>query len=188
MMARVKNREDIWELAKYATIPVINGLDDVAHPAQILADLLTIKECKGNFDGLKFVYFGDIHNNVTYDLMRGCILMGFTQCFVCGPSAKGVGYDIEDGILDECGDINRKYGNKCELVVTEDVNVAAENADIIYTDSWMSYGISKELQEERMDIFAPYRVTEDILRMANKDCIFMNCLPAMRGPEQTAKV
>eukprot|EP01083_Nonionella_stella_P198117 727692_1 len=187
IMARVKKRQDIWELSKYATIPVINGLDDLAHPTQILADLLTIKEYKTTFDELKFVYFGDVHNNVTYDLMRGCNLMGFKQCIVCGPiNQKGNEYNIEDGILDECKNIN--INNKCELIVTDDVKMAAENADVIYTDSWMSYGVSKELQDERMNIFGPYRVTTDIMNMAKNDCIFMNCLPALRGHEQTAQV
>eukprot|EP01083_Nonionella_stella_P053231 140880_1 len=184
IMARVKNRQDVRELAKHSSIPVINGLDDYAHPAQILADLLTIREKKGGFEGLKFVYCGDVCNNVTYDLMRGCALMGFSECVVCGPASRGVEYNLEDGVLEEC----QGLGDTCQLKVTEDINLAAKDADVIYTDSWMSYGIDKQLQDERLDIFGPFRVTSDVMKRAKPDCIFMNCLPAMRGHEQTAEV
>ena len=133
---------------------------------------------------MKFVYFGDIHNNVTYDLMRGCALMGFGECVVCGPESKGHEFKLEQGVLDECEGIN----NGCKITVTEDIDKAAKDADVIYTDSWMSYGILKESQDKRMEIFSPFRVTTEIMQKAKPDAIFMNCLPAMRGQEQTAEV
>eukprot|EP00484_Ammonia_sp_Unknown_P001359 CAMPEP_0197022434 /NCGR_PEP_ID=MMETSP1384-20130603/3319_1 /TAXON_ID=29189 /ORGANISM="Ammonia sp." /LENGTH=372 /DNA_ID=CAMNT_0042450479 /DNA_START=39 /DNA_END=1157 /DNA_ORIENTATION=+ len=190
IMARVNNREHVRELANHSSIPVINGLDDWAHPTQMLSDLLTIKEHKivndgaTDFKDLKFVYFGDIHNNVTYDLMRACSIMGFGECVVCGPLSKGNEYNLEPGVLDECKLLN----NGCKLSVTEDVAQAAKDADVIYTDSWMSYGILKELQDQRMKIFEDFRVTADVMKHAKPDCKFMNCLPAMRGHEQTAEV
>ena len=110
--------------------------------------------------------------------------MGFGECIVCGPISKGDEYNVEEGIMEQCRSIN----NNCNIMITDDVNIAAKDADIIYTDSWMSYAISKELMEERMRIFESFRVTTDLIKKAKKDVIFMNCLPAMRGQEQTGDV
>eukprot|EP01006_Ploeotia_vitrea_P009578 TRINITY_DN22907_c0_g1_i2.p1 TRINITY_DN22907_c0_g1~~TRINITY_DN22907_c0_g1_i2.p1 ORF type:complete len:318 (+),score=30.42 TRINITY_DN22907_c0_g1_i2:53-1006(+) len=180
LMARVKTRETIAELAQHSTIPVINGLDDWAHPCQILTDLLTIKEKKGKLEGLKMAFLGDTQNNMTYDLMRGACLMGF-HISVAGP--PGSQFAIHQDVLDECS----KLGPG-SFSVTHDAAEAARDADVIYTDSWMSYTIPESEKEERMKQLMPYQVNAALMKHAKPDCIFMNCLPAMRGMEQTAEV
>jgi ornithine carbamoyltransferase len=181
--ARVYKRDDIRAFAKDSNVPVINMLDDFAHPCQILCDFLTIKEKKGRLDSLKMSFFGDGFNNVTYDLMRMCAMFGLTMDVAC-PS--GTDYSPEQEVLDEIAEISNKTGAKVRVV--HDAKEAAKDADIIYTDSWMSYGIPTELEEERKKVFMPYQVTTEILDMAKPDVIFMNCLPAKRGYEQTAEV
>lgn len=161
--ARVKSREQIQGLC-CATIPVINALDDYAHPMQMLADLLTIREYK---KGAKLAYCGDVQNNVTYDLMRAGEIMGIPVS-VAGP------YEIEQSVLDECPNAQ----------ICKTAEEAVDGADIVYTDSWMSYGVSDNRENDLM----PFQVTEQLMAKAKPDAIFMNCLPAMRGQEQTAEV
>ncbi|MFX1497890.1 MAG: ornithine carbamoyltransferase [Promethearchaeota archaeon] len=181
--ARVFKRQDIWDLAKYSEVPVINMLDDFAHPCQILADFMTIKEKKDQLSNLKLAYFGDAHNNVTYDLMRMCAIYGLRMDIAC-PS--GVEYTPEQIVLDEVKELSKPTG--AEVKVMHNSFKAAEGSDIIYTDSWMSYGIPAEKEEERKKAFMPFQVNLNVLKSAKKDVIFMNCLPAMRGYEQTAEV
>lgn len=183
VMARVKSRDQIRELAHFATVPIINALDDFAHPCQMLADLQVILEKMGSFKGLKMAYLGDIHNNVTYDLMRSAAVMGFS-INVAGPS--GEGYDAEEEVVRECAELCKKSGG--EVRVMHDANEAVKGVDVIYTDSWMSYGIPAAEKESRQKIFMPFQVTVEKLRLAKPDCIFMNCLPADRTAEQTAEV
>jgi ornithine carbamoyltransferase len=181
MMARMYKNEDVKELAQYATVPVINGLDDLAHPTQIVADLLTIKEKKGKFKGLKFVYAGDCENNVTYSLMEGCVMLGM-DVYIVGPKEmmpKTENVEIAEKLA-------KQYGGK--LTVTNDMDLAFKDADIVYTDSWMSYHISKDEKEARLKVLMPYQVTSEMMNKTKEDSIFMNCLPAMRGQEQTAEV
>lgn len=161
--ARVKSRDQIQGLC-CATIPVINALDDYAHPMQMLADLMTISERKEG--PVKLAYCGDIQNNVTYDLMRAGEVMGFPVS-VAGP------YEIEASVLEECP--------SAEICKTAEE--AVHGADVVYTDSWMSYGVTRDLQD-----LMPFQVTADLMKLAKPDAIFMNCLPAMRGQEQTAEV
>ena len=181
--ARVYKREDMQNFAKDSSVPLINMLDDFAHPCQILCDFLTIKEKKGRLDNLKMSFFGDGYNNVTYDLMRMCAMFGFRMDVAC-PS--GADYSPEQEVLDEVAELSKATGAVVRVV--HDAKEAAKDSDIIYTDSWMSYGIPKEQEEERKSIFMPYQVTEDIMKHAKSDALFMNCLPAMRGAEQTAEV
>lgn len=181
--ARVFKRQDVWDLAKYASVPVINMLDDFAHPCQILGDFLTIKEKKGKLDGFKLSYFGDARNNVTYDLMRMAAIYGIEMDVTC---PTGPEYIPEDIVLEEVKNLSNDSGAKIRVI--HDTEEAAKFANVIYTDSWMSYGIPKEKEEERVRAFKPYQVTTKILDMASSDVIFMNCLPAMRGYEQTAEV
>ena len=181
--ARVYKRQDIWDLAKYSDVPVINMLDDYAHPCQILGDFQTIKEKKGDLKMKKLSYYGDAHNNVTYDLMRMCAMFGWRMDVAC-PNASG--YSPEKLILDEVAELSKTTG--AEVRVIHNALEAAENADIIYTDSWMSYGIPKEQEEVRKEAFMPYQVTQKIMKNAKSDAVFMNCLPAMRGYEQTEDV
>lgn len=181
--ARVYKRDDVRAFAKDSRVPVINMLDDFAHPCQILCDFLTIKEKKGRLNNLKVSFFGDGYNNVTYDLMRMCAMFGLRMDVAC-PS--GADYSPEKEVLDEIAKLSKSSG--ADVRVIHDAKEAAKDADIIYTDSWMSYGIPAELEEERKRVFMPYQVTTEILDLAKPDVIFMNCLPAKRGYEQTADV
>ncbi len=181
--ARVYKREDMRNFAKDSTVPLINMLDDFAHPCQILCDFLTIKEKKGQLNNLKVSFFGDGYNNVTYDLMRMCAMFGLRMDVAC-PS--GTDYSPEQEVLNEVKELSKISG--ADVRVIHNAKEAAKDADIVYTDSWMSYGIPKELEEERKKIFMPYQVTEEIMKLAKSDALFMNCLPAMRGHEQTAAV
>lgn len=181
--ARVYKRKDVWDLAKYSSVPVINMLDDFGHPCQILGDFLTIKEKKGTLENFKLSYFGDAYNNVTYDLMRMAAIFGLQMDVACPIGSE---YTPEKIVLDEVEELSNKTGAKVRII--HDAKVAAKDADVIYTDSWMSYGILKEKEEERVKSFMPYQVTTEILELAKSDVIFMNCLPAMRGYEQTAEV
>ena len=179
--ARVTSREQINGLTAQAHVPVVNALDDWAHPMQMLADLQTMEEKFGSLKGLRMAYLGDIRNNVTYDLMRSGALMGFTVA-VAGP--KGPQFEIEDGVLSECEALAKTGGGKVEVCATAAEAVAG--ADVVYTDSWQSYGVKQT--EERIGQLMPFQVTEAVMAQAKPSAIFMNCLPAMRGEEQTAEV
>jgi len=179
LTARVLSRKSVRALAKVATVPVVNALDDYAHPMQMLADLLTIIEHKGSWEGLTMAYFGDLENNVTYDLMRTAALMGFNL------RLAGAG-DIEPIVWDEVRQLQAKSGSAVEVCKT--APEAAAGVDVVYCDSWMSYGIPKEEEEARMRMFMPFQVNAAVMKQAKPDCIFMNCLPAARGMEQTAEV
>lgn len=181
--ARVFKRQDIWDLAKYAEVPVINMLDDFAHPCQILGDFQTIKEKKNSLTNMKLSYFGDAHNNVTYDLMRICAMFGWRMEVACPDAPE---YSPEQIVLDEVSDLSKETG--AEVQVIHDTVEAARDSNVIYTDSWMSYGIPQEQEEARKKAFMPFQVTSSVLKVAKPDVVFMNCLPAMRGYEQTAEV
>lgn len=184
IMARLNKRTDIRQLAEASTIPVINALDDFAHPCQMLADLLTIIEKKGKVEGLTMAYCGDLKNNVTYDLMRMASLLGYTiNC--AGP--VGEGYAPEQEVLDECKAICEKTGGKVNIF-TSNALEACKGVDVIYCDSWMSYGIPAADAAARTEKFMPFQVTKEVMDAAKPDAIFMNCLPAARGMEQTADV
>ena len=181
--ARVFKRQDIWDLAQYADVPVINMLDDFAHPCQILGDAQTIKEKKNSLENMKLSYFGDAYNNVTYDLMRICAMFGWRMDVAC-PNAPE--YSPEQIVLNEVSEISKDTG--AEVKIIHDAVEAAKDSDVIYTDSWMSYGIPESEEEERKKAFMPYQVTSSIMKTAKQDAVFMNCLPAMREYEQTAEV
>merc|ERR1712187_888771 len=155
-------------------IPVINALDDYGHPMQMFADLLTIIEKKGSVEGLTMAYFGDLENNVTYDLMRTAAIMGYNL------NLAGSG-DVEKGVWDECEKHQTNTGSK--IVRFDTAQEAMKNVDVVYCDSWMSYGIPKDEEEKRIAMFMPFQVDAELLKLADKDCIFMNCLPAARGME-----
>jgi ornithine carbamoyltransferase len=181
--ARLFKRHDMWDLAQYADVPVINMLDDFAHPCQMMGDFLTIKEKKGRLNNFKISYFGDAYNNVTYDLMRICAIFGLELDVAC---PKGSAYTPEQIVLDEVSQISKETGAHINII--HDAYNAARDSDIVYTDSWMSYGIPVEKEEERRKIFTPFQVNSQIMEAAKSDAIFMNCLPAKRGYEQTAEV
>ena len=181
VMARLFKHEDILEMAKHATVPVINALTDHGHPCQILADLLTIQEKKGDLKGLTLAYLGDGFNNVTHSLMHGCTKVGM-NIRVGSPA----GHMPAAEVTEQCGEFAQESG--ASLLVTDDPAEAVRGADVVYTDSWMSYHIPKEEEAERIKIFTPYQVNEALMAQAAPDAIFMNCLPALRGAEQSAGV
>lgn len=183
MAARLYKRHDMWDLAKYSDVPVINMLDDFAHPCQMMGDFLTIKEKIGRLERFKMSYFGDAHNNVTYDLMRICAMFGLELDVAC-PAGKE--YTPEQIVLDEVAQISEETG--AYINILHDAYNAARDSDIVYTDSWMSYGIPVEQEEERRKIFTPFQVNSQLMETAKPDAIFMNCLPAKRGYEQTTDV
>jgi len=181
VMARLFNHEDILKMAQHATIPVINALTDNSHPCQILADLQTIQEKKGTLKGLKLAYLGDGFNNVTHSLMHGCTKLGI-HCSVGSPEEQMPAVEVTE----LCAEFAQESG--CELVVTDDPVEAVKDADVVYTDSWMSYHIPKDEEAARVKLLTPYQVNAELMKHAKPDAIFMNCLPALRGAEQTADV
>ncbi|QHI70418.1 ornithine carbamoyltransferase [Tichowtungia aerotolerans] len=181
VMARLFKHSDILEMAEHASVPVINALTDNSHPCQILADLQTIREKKGDLKGLTLAYLGDGFNNVTHSLMFGCVKTGM-NVRVGSP----VGHMPDDRVTEDCQQIAAESGSN--LLVTNDASEAVAGADVVYTDSWMSYHIPKEEEEERIKVFTPYQVTAETMALAAEHAIFMNCLPALRGCEQTAEV
>jgi len=183
--ARLYSRKDFEELAHHATVPVINLLDDYGHPCQILADLQTISEHRDITNGeiLKLAYFGDGKNNVTYDLMRLCALFGWHISIACPPHEE---FFPETGVREEVAGIAAKTGSIIQI--TDDVGAAAKDADIVYTDTWMSYGIKASEEAKRKEVLAPFQVTEELIQLAKPNAFFMHCLPATRGNEMTAGV
>ncbi len=183
VMARLFEHAHIVELAHHADVPVINALTDLAHPCQILADLLTVREKKGALKGLKLAYLGDSNNNVTHSLMMGCALTGVNISIGC---PEGAAYSPQDAVIEKAGALATVSGSRVEIM--HDAHTAAVGADVVYTDSWMSYHIPREQLDARVKLFTPFQVNAAIMQAASKDAIFMNCLPAMRGYEQTADV
>lgn len=183
LMGRLYEQEHIEEMAELASIPVINALTNYEHPCQILADLQTIREKKGQLAGLKLAYLGDGNNNVTHSLLFGCAKAGMRIAVGCPPGEE---YTPQDSVLASARDIAEATGGGVE--VTADAQEAARDADVVYTDTWMSYHIPQHKAEARVRVFSPYQVNEELMGEARDDAIFMNCLPAIRGYEQTEEV
>lgn len=179
IMIRTFAQEDVEELAKHASIPVINGLTDLYHPCQVLADLQTIKEVKGKLQGEKLVYIGD-GNNMTHSLMIGAALTGMHMVAVTPD-----GYTPNEEVLTKAKNIADQHGAIIEW--TSDIEAAVQGADVIYTDVWASMGQEEEQQQREKD-FENYQVNESLLEKAKTDAIFMHCLPAHRGEEVTEGV
>jgi len=180
IMARVFSHRTVEELAANSIVPVINGLSDLEHPCQILADLLTILEVKGGFDGLTIGYVGDGENNVTHSLCLASAILGIN--FNCG-SPKG--YFMNKDVVAKAKIITKKTGVKIlETILPQD---AVKGADVVYTDTWISMGDEAE-KEKRLKIFRPYQVNEKLMSFAKKDAIFMHDLPAYRGNEVSVEV
>ena len=164
-------QEIVEELAKYAGVPVWNGLTNEFHPTQILADFLTIKEHFGSLRGKKLVYMGDARYNMGNSLMVGCAKMGM-HFVACAPKK----YFPDAALVKECMEVSAKTGAKLEFI--EDPMEATKNADVIYTDVWVSMGEPDEVWEERIKELTPYRVTTELMENAGDKCKFMHCLPA----------
>lgn len=180
IMIRTFEQEKVEELAKYADIPVINGLTDLLHPCQVLTDLLTIREHKGkNFRALKAAYVGD-GNNMTNSLLYGAAKVGMTLAVATPANYKPNQKVFENALADaeETG---------ANLTWSEDPVEAVKDADIVITDTWASMGQEAE-HDARKKIFAPYQVNKKLLSGASKNVIAMHCLPAYRGEEITDEV
>ncbi|NJD23752.1 MAG: ornithine carbamoyltransferase [Melioribacter sp.] len=179
IMIRTFDHQDVVDLAKYGSIPVINGLTDLHHPCQVLTDLFTILEKRRTLKGLKLAYIGD-GNNMAHSLLHGCSKVGMNIA-IASPS----GYKPLDFIVKE-SKINAKYmGSKIEIF--DKPIDAVKNADIIYTDVWASMGQEKE-KEERKKKFAGFQVNSKMVQHAKEDYLFMHCLPAHRGDEVTDEI
>ena len=174
IMIRTFAQKDVEDLAKYGSIPIINGLTDYCHPCQVLADLMTIREYKGSFKGLKMCFVGD-GNNMANSLIVGCIKTGMEIAIACPddyrPDADLICWARENG----------------KITVTSDLKAAAEGADVLYTDVWASMGQEGE-KAAREKIFRGYCIDDTLMKLAEKDAMVLHCLPAHRGEEITEEV
>lgn len=179
IMYRAFSNEVMRELAKHATVPVINGLDDLEHPCQCAADLMTVQEKKKTLKGLQLAYVGD-GNNVCNSLLLGCALVGMNMR-AATPKSHAPNADI----LTNAQSLAEKNG--CVVEALSNPFEAADGADVLYTDTWVSMGQEEE-RSERESLFMPYQVNSKLTERANKDWIFMHCLPAHRGYEVSEEV
>jgi ornithine carbamoyltransferase len=179
IMIRTFKHSDVLDLAKYGTIPVINGLTDLMHPCQILSDLFTIYEKNGKLEGLKLAYVGD-GNNVANSLLQGCTITGM-DISVASPK----GYECDAAIIEQARHAAKKSGSK--VVLTEDPEEAVKDADVVYTDTWISMGQEAE-KDLRLKVFMPYQVNKKLFSLAKEDAMFLHCLPAYRGYEVTEDI
>lgn len=171
-------QEIVEELAKYAGVPVWNGLTNEFHPTQMIADMLTIKEHLGRLKSVKFVYMGDARYNMGNSLMVTCAKLGmdFTAC-------TNKKYFPDEKLITVCKEIAAQTGAR--LSFTEHVQEAAANADVIYTDVWVSMGEPEEVWKERIADLKPYQVNADVMAAAKEDAVFMHCLPAFHDLKTT---
>jgi ornithine carbamoyltransferase len=179
IMIRTYAQGDVEELAQYADIPVINGLTDLTHPCQILADLMTIQEHKGKLAGLKLAYVGD-GNNIVHSLLLGCSKVGMHVSVACPTD-----YQPQPEIVQLAKKSAAVHSTEVE-VVTDPV-MAVTDADVVVTDTWASMGQEQEAVE-RQKVFAPYQVNAGLVSHAKQDYIFLHCLPAYRGQEITTEI
>lgn len=164
-------QDRVEELAKYASVPVWNGLTNEYHPTQILADFLTIKEQFGKLKGINFVYMGDARYNMGNSLMVGCAKMG-VNFTACAPEK----YFPDEKLIAECKEIAKESG--AELRFITEPKEAVKNADVIYTDIWVSMGEPEEVWQERINDLSPYQVNSKLMSYAKESAVFMHCLPA----------
>ena len=179
IMIRTFKQSDLEALAKYGSIPIINGLTDEFHPCQVLADLLTIYEKKGTFKGLKLAFVGD-GNNMAHSLMIGCSKLGM-DVSIASPD----GYKPNPTYT--AWSVANADAQGSKVTICSDPLEACRDADVLYTDVWASMGQEGETEKRQKD-FAGYQINEQTLSVAKKDCIFLHCLPAHRGEEVTADV
>ncbi|MBR5503558.1 MAG: ornithine carbamoyltransferase [Methanobrevibacter sp.] len=178
IMIRAIEHDDVIELRDESDVPIINGLTNLEHPCQALADMLTVKEHKGNFEG-KFVYVGD-GNNVCNSLLLICGCLGMDMAVACPDE-----YRPNEEIVKKAEEYALK--NNSTITITSDVEEAVSGADVIYTDVWVSMGDEAETDKRRAD-FKDYQVNQKLIDLADDDVIFMHCLPAIRGEEVSAEV
>jgi ornithine carbamoyltransferase len=180
IVARIYNHYNLERLAASTHVPVINGLSNSFHPCQILADLLTIHEHKEKLRGLKLAWIGD-GNNVCNDMLLGCAKIGINVVVACPKGYEPLQYVIE---------LAKQEGmhTKVEVTITDDPVFAAENADVIVTDTFVSMGKDEEKMARDTAFLPKYQVNSNLFSLAKKDCIFMHCLPATRGKEVTSDI
>ena len=168
----------VEDIAKYAGVPVWNGLTDEFHPTQMLADMLTIEEKFGYLKGINFTFFGDARNNMGNSLMVACAKLGlnFTAC-----APKELWPNKE--LIETCKELAKLH--ECSINLTEDVKEAATNADVIYTDIWVSMGEPDEVWDSRIKLLSKYQVNKEVMAMANHEAIFMHCLPSSHDTNTT---
>lgn len=176
IMYRAKSNKAMKELAKGATVPVISGLDDKEHPCQVITDLMTIKEHKGDLKGLNFAYLGDGKNNMAHSYLLGCGIAGMNIKIVSPKKYWPDEYFVKEA---------KKFGINVD--VTDEVEGSTDGADVVATDTWISMGDEAE-KEKRVKEFQGYTIDEKLMSRANKDAIFMHCLPAYYGYEVTKEV
>jgi ornithine carbamoyltransferase len=163
-------------------VPVINAMTNWGHPCQILGDLLTISERLGRTEEFTMAYAGDARNNVTYSLMRAAVRVGFDLKVACPPDDD---YCPEPAAMD---DLEALRESKGRVSVSHDLEAAVADADVVYTDSWMSYRVPEAQKARRLRDLDPYRVDSEVMAGAAGDAVFMHCLPALRGVEVTEEV
>ena len=176
VVIRTFGHDIIEEYAKYSSIPVINGLTDLHHPCQILADIMTVVEKKGSYEGLKVAWVGD-GNNMANSWIEAASILGFSLALACPK-----GYQPDSGFLKRA-----RSASKAVITVTESVEEAVRDADVLNTDVWASMGQEEEAAK-RMKAFSGYQINSGALGLAKKDAIVMHCLPAHRGEEITEEV
>jgi len=175
IMIRTFEQKEVEDLATYGSIPIINGLTDFCHPCQVLADLMTIREHKGRFEGLRMCYIGD-GNNMANSLIVGCLKVGMTVSVACPK-----GYEPSQEVLDFASDYD------C-FTLTTDVMEAAKDADVIFTDVWSSMGQEGEAEKRRVAFEGVYQINDQLMSVAHHDAMVQHCLPAHRGEEITESV
>ena len=183
IMIRMHDHKDLVKFAKNSSIPVINGLSSEEHPCQIIGDFLTILEKKKRLSRLKIAYLGDSNNNVTHSLILASAIFGLDISIAC-PRMKE--FMPQQRIMKQALKIAKK--TKSKIDVTGNPQQAVKNADVVYTDSWMSYRIQPSEEKRRVKILKPYQVNSKLMKYAKKNVIFMHCLPAKRGQEVTKEV
>ena len=179
IMIRTYSHQDVLDLAEHADIPIINALTNLLHPCQVLADLLTTYEHKGKLENLKIAYVGD-GNNMAHSIMYGAAKAKM-NCAIATPD----GYGCDESVIENAKDDFKNSGKI--LTLTTDPMEAVANADVIYTDTWVSMGMEAE-KEQRIKDFAGYCVDTNLMKHAKDDAIFMHCLPAYRGYEVSEEV
>ncbi|MFH0754447.1 MAG: ornithine carbamoyltransferase [Candidatus Omnitrophota bacterium] len=179
IVARVFDHQDLIELSRFSTVPVINALSDMLHPCQALADILTVKEKFGAFKGVKMAFIGD-GNNMTNSLMITAAKVGMDMVV-----ATPKGYEPDAVYVRKAQDCAKQTG--ATITLTHDPKAAARGADVLYTDTWVSMGQEEETKERLKD-FKGYQIDKKLASLASKDYIFMHCLPAHRGQEVAADV
>jgi ornithine carbamoyltransferase len=172
------SQELVTELSEYAKVPVWNGLTDQFHPTQMLADLLTIEENFGHLQGINFTYMGDARNNMGNSLMVACAKMGLNFT-ACAPKEL---FPAEE-LVEECKKIAAQ--NACTIRLTKDVEAGTKNADVIYTDIWVSMGEPEEVWKTRIKLLSKYQVNKKVMNNAGKNAIFMHCLPSFHDTNTT---